>query len=423
MRRKCHIAGGILGVLGMVFWLTGCGGGGGGNGGDSNLSGTPVQVNIQNAQWVAFQDGANGAWQTLSGAGSFSGAPRVTAADGRYSVAYVCGGAKPTVRVVHTTLSESPQFSATCGGGASGTVSVSGSVQGLNGGQALVAIGETTTVSTGSYTLSVPTGFHDVIAVRLAGGVPNRIWLQRGRSFNNTTTYNIDFNQADGTIVRVLDVSSGTVNITGIDTSANETVTALVLLQSAVRASVMGLGTAISDGAIARYPIIPSGVLAAGESFRVRVVSSEGRGIEEVATTLSSSLTYALPAPFAGSSFSVTTAGAIVVSAEGFSYSESPVRGYLLELSGDGQPALYQIFLSRGWLGSRNRYETPVLSGLSGWNAGWTLVRGQRLDASLRVLVAPDTVPISAIWSSLQGGYPPAGFQLRYATSRQSLNP
>ncbi|MCX7992626.1 MAG: hypothetical protein N2651_03035, partial [Fimbriimonadales bacterium] len=179
MYRISYAVLGVAGILVASLGLTGCGGGGGGGG--NNLPGTPVQVSIQNAQWVGFQDGSSGAWQTLASAGNFSGAPRVTATDGRYSLAYVCGGAKPTVHVVHTTLNEVPQFNATCASSTSSTVSVSGSVQGLNGGQALIAIGESTAVpSGGAYSIpSLPAGIYDVVAVRLSGGVPNRVWLQR----------------------------------------------------------------------------------------------------------------------------------------------------------------------------------------------------------------------------------------------------
>jgi len=415
---------GVVSVFGLALWLSGCGGGGGG--GNNNLPGTAVQVSIRGAQWIGFQDGADGAWQTLAGAGDYNGTPRVTAADGRYSLAYVCGGAKPTVHVVHTTVSEAPQFNAVCGGGdTTNTITVNGTVQGLEGGQALIAIGESTAVSVaGNYTIpSMPVGTYDVVAVRLASGAPNRVWLQRGRSFTTSTTYDINFNQPDGSIVRVFDVSSGTLNITGIDTGANETITAQVYLQSAARSSIIGLGTTVLDGTVARYPIIPNAVLSAGESFRLRLVSSAGRGIEEVVASLPSSLNYTLPAPFSNPSISVNTTGAIVVDVVGFAYSESPVRGYLLDLSGDGQPARYQILISRSWLGSANSYSTPVLSNLSGWNASWTLQRGQPLNAALGVLVVPNTVPTNTLWLALQGGNPPAGFQLRYATRSASLNP
>lgn len=413
----------IAGILGLAFWLSGCGGGGGGGG--NNQPGTPVQVSVRGVLWVGFQDGVSGAWQTLAGAGDFSGTPRVTATDGRYSLAYVCGGTKPTVHVVHTTLSEASQFNAVCSGGTSNPIAVNGAVQGLNGGQALIAIGESTAVSAGGvYDIpSMPAGIYDVVAVRLASGVPNRVWLQRGRAFSTSTTYDINFNQADGSIVRVFDVSSGTVNISGIDTGANENITAQIYLQSAARSSIIGLGTTILDGAVARYPIIPDTFRTAGESFRVKLVSTEARGIEEVRTSLPNSLSYPLPAPFSNPSFSVNSTGAIVVGVAGFAYSESPVRGYLLELSGGGQPVRYQILISSSWLGSANNYSTPVLSNLSGWNTNWTLQRGQSLDAALRVLVAPNTVSTGSIWLVLQGSNPPAGFQIRYATRRETLNP
>ncbi|GIV05584.1 MAG: hypothetical protein KatS3mg016_1159 [Fimbriimonadales bacterium] len=424
MYRNSYRVLGVAGVFGLALWLSGCGGGGGG--GDNNLPGAAVQVSIRGAQWIGFQDGANGAWQTLAGAGDFNGAPRVTAADGRYSLAYVCGGAKPTVHVVHTTVSEAPQLNAVCGGSSTpSTITVNGTVQGLEGGQALIAIGESTAVSVaGTYTISsMPAGTYDVVAVRLASGTPNRVWLQRGRTFTTSTTYDINFNQTDGSLVRVFDVSSGTLTIAGIDTGANENITAQVSLQSAVRSSIIGLGVATQDGAVIRYPMIPNTVLSAGESFRVRLISDAGRGIEEVVASLPSSQNYTLPAPFSNPSFSVNSTGAIVVDVVGFDYSESPVRGYLLDLSGDGQPARYQILISRSWLGSANRYSTPVLSNLSGWNASWTLQRGQPLNAALRVLVVPNTVPTDTLWLALQGGNPPAGFQLRYATRNASLNP
>jgi hypothetical protein len=269
----------------------------------------------------------------------------------------------------------------------------------------------------------MPAGIYDVVAVRLASGVPNRVWLQRGRAFTTSTTYDINFDQADGSIVRVFDVSNGVASISGIDTGAGENVTAQVYLQSAVRSSIIGLGTAILDGPVARYPIIPDTFRTAGESFRVKLVSTEARGIEEVRASLPNSLSYTLPAPFTNPSFSVNSTGAIVVGVAGFAYSESPVRGYLLELSGSGQPVRYQILISSSWLGSANSYSTPVLSNLSGWNTNWTLQRGQSLDAALRVLVAPNTVPTGTIWLALQGGNPPAGFQLRYATRPATLNP
>ncbi len=381
----------------------------------------PVSLDIQNAQWVAFQDGADGSWSTLSTSSGFSGTVDVTASDGRYSVAYVCPGAKPTVNVVHATRSEMPQIIANCGVTPGNTFSVSGNVQGLNGGQALIAVGDTATVAAGNYTLQgVSPGSYDVIAVRLSGNVPNRMWLQRNRTFSNATTYNIDFGQADGSLVRVFDVSSGTASVSGIDSGANETVTGQVYFLSSTRASIIGVGTAILDGAFLRYPIIPIGVLNPGEVFRIKLASSEGRGVDEVLTTLPSNLSFTLPAPFTSPLFSVNTSGPVSISATNLAYGESPVRGYLMELSGGAQPVRYRILISSEWLNNATTYSSPVLSNLAGWNTNWSIQRGASLDVSLQALVTSS--PTNVLGLAIQGNNPPPGFLLRYATRRSTLN-
>ena len=51
-----------------------------------------VAVAVQGAAWVAYQDGANGTWQTLAPSGGFGGSVPSTAPDGRYSLAFVCPG-------------------------------------------------------------------------------------------------------------------------------------------------------------------------------------------------------------------------------------------------------------------------------------------------------------------------------------------
>lgn len=381
----------------------------------------PVSIDVQNAQWVAFQDGANGAWSVLSPSSGFSGTVDVTASDGRYSVAYVCAGAKPTVNVVHATRSELPQFIANCGSTPGNTFTVSGSVQGLNGGQALIAVGEAVTLGAGSYTLpGVSQGSYDVIAVRLAGNVPNRVWLQRNRTFNSATTYNIDFSQADSPIVRVFDVTSGAASVSGVASGIGEQITAQVFFLSGTRSSIIGAGTTIMDGVFLRYPIMPSSVLNAGEAFRIKLASAEGRGVEEVLATLPNSLSYTLPAPFTGALFSANVSGPVSISVTNLAYAESPVRGYLMELLGGAQPARYRILISSEWLDNATAYSSPVLSGLAGWNTNWSLQRGAPLNVNLQALVT--TSPTDALLLAVQGGNPPVGFQLRYAIRRGTLN-
>lgn len=381
----------------------------------------PVSLDVRNAQWVAFQDGADGAWSVLSTSSGFNGTVNVSASDGRYSVAYVCSGTKPTVNVVHATRSELPQFIANCGAPPGNTFTISGNVQGLSGGQALIAVGETVTVGSGSYTLQgVSQGSYDVIAVRLAGNVPNRVWLQRNRTFDSATTYNIDFGQADSSIVRVFDVNSGAASVSGIAPGSGEQITGQAFFLSGARASIIGAGTAILDSVFLRYPIIPSSVLNAGEAFRIRLVSTEGRGVEEVLGTLPNSLSYTLPEPYTSPTFLANLTGPVSVSATNLAYAESPVRGYLMELSGNDQPARYRILISSEWLDNAPSYSSPVLSGLAGWNANWSVQRGASLNISLQALVTSSST--NDLLLALQGNNPPVGFQLRYATRRGTLN-
>lgn len=417
MKRNLLSRWGFLGLIALVVGVSGCGGGG------SSVAPTPtnpVALEIRNALWVAFQDGANGAWSTLSPSSGFNGTVNVTAADGRYSVAYVCGGDKPTVNIVHATRTELPQFAATCGTRPN-TIQVEVTVQGLNGNQAIVAIGESFTATIDNDTLSVAPGSYDVIAVRVAGNTPNRVWLHRNRTFNTSTTYNIDFNQSDGTVVRVFDVNSGAASVSGIDTGAYESVTGQMFFLSGTRANIVGVGSANTDGAFLNYPLIPGSVLNAGEGFRVKLISTAGRGVEEVLATLPNSLNYNLPAPFSTATFLTTPSGPVAISATNIAYADSPVRGYQMSLFGDGQPIRYEIFFSTAWLSGASSYTTPVLSNLAGWNSSWSLQRGASVNADLRVLVSPSAT--SEVLRAIQAGNPPIGFQLRYATRKGTVNP
>lgn len=418
MRRKRTF--GLAAMAGAVATLvSACGGGGGGTSGGG--SSPTVSVDIQGASWVAFQDGASGNWTTLAPNSGFSGTVPSNAPDGRYSLAFVCPGQKPTVQVVHATRQELPQLNFTCSAATPTIVTVSGTVSGLNGGTALISIGDTPTTSSGNYELQIVPGTYDVIAVRFAGSVPNRVWLQRNRQFSTNTTYTIDFEQADGTVVRVFDVSNGTLTVSGLDTQANETATARVLLQSGSRTSVVGIASALNNMTSISYPLFPSGVLGAAELFQVRVDTSEQRGVVQIASALPNSLTISLPPVYGNPTLSVNNTGAIQFSVQDFSYTEAPVVGYQLSAQASSG-ARYSYFITRGWLGSTNAYTTPMLETVSGWNSAWSLQRGESADVALRVYVSPSGATPQALWSYSQGGSPPSGFTLRYATRRQTLN-
>jgi len=405
-----------IATIAVAVLVSACGGGGGTSGGTSPL----VAIAVQGAVWVAYQDGASSNWTVLAPSSGFSGSVPSTAPDGRYSLAFVCPGQKPTVHVVHATRQELPQLEFTCGGATPATITVDGAVAGLNGGAALVSIGEATTTTSGAYTLQVAPGVYDVIAVRYAGSAPNRVWLQRNRQFTNNTTYNINFAQVDGTLVRVFDVESGALTVSGLDALANETATVRVLLQSGNRSSVVGLGSALNELTPTAYPRFPTGVLSAAEQFRVIVDTTEQRGVAQVTSTLPSSLT--LPPPYGNPTLSVNSTGAIQFTAQDFSYGESPAIGYQMSASASSG-ARYEYFITAGWLGNTDAYTTPVLETLAGWNSAWNLQRGESADVALRVYVSPSGATPQAVWSYLQGNPAPSGFILRYATRRQTLNP
>ena len=407
-----------IATIAVAVLVSACGGGGGTSGGTSPL----VAIAVQGAVWVAYQDGASSNWTVLAPSSGFSGSVPSTAPDGRYSLAFVCPGQKPTVHVVHATRQELPQLEFTCGGATPATITVGGAVAGLNGGAALVSIGEATTTTSGAYTLQVAPGVYDVIAVRYAGSAPNRVWLQRNRQFSNNTTSNIDFAQADGTVVRVFDVASGALTVSGLDTQANETATVRVLLQSGNRSSVVGLDSALNELTPTAYPRFPTGVLSAAEQFRVRVDTTEQRGVVQVATTLPNSLPITLPPPYGNPTLSVNSTGAIQFTAQDFSYGEAPAIGYQMSASASSG-ARYEYFITAGWLGNTDAYTSPVLETLTGWNSAWSLQRGESADVALRVYVSPSGATPQAVWRYLQGNPAPSGFILRYATRRQTLNP
>jgi hypothetical protein len=222
--------------------------------------------------------------------------------------------------------------------------------------------------------------------------------------------------------VRVFDVASGALTVSGLDTQANETATVRVLLQSGNRSSVVGLGSALNELTPTAYPRFPTGVLSAAEQFRVRVDTSEQRGMAQVATTLPNSLTITLPPPYGNPTLSVNSTGAIQFTAQDLSYGEAPAIGYQLSASASSG-ARYEYFITAGWLGNTDAYTSPVLETLTGWNGAWSLQRGESADVALRVYVSPSGATPQTVWRYLQGNPAPSGFILRYATRRQTLNP
>lgn len=109
----------------MTGALCGCGGGnGGGRGGydDSHL----LNLKIQNAEWIAIQDG-EGAWSAVCEAApcNVSAARQMSDAAGRYGVAVVCSqGNHDSIIITYYTLAESNKYELNCPPANQGTIDV-----------------------------------------------------------------------------------------------------------------------------------------------------------------------------------------------------------------------------------------------------------------------------------------------------------
>ncbi len=414
MKIRSVYAGVAIASIALVA-LGGCGGNGG-------ATGPTVGVTISGAQWVAFQDGKTGSWRTVSTSGGFSGNLTVNSADGRYSLAWVCPGEKPVVNVVHATRSELPNLNATCPSTPSGSeenVNVTVQVQGLpSGSTALTGIGETIFSRSGE-TKPVRRGTYDVISTRFgAGNIPNKVWIHRGRALNNNTTYTVNFDQPDGTLIRVIDISAGTLNVSGIDTQGGETVSAVLSLEAPTRSTLISVGNTV--GQPLSYPIIPLNVLSAGERFRLRLVGN-ARGEERILSSLPNNIPITLPVPFTNPNFSPNSSGAVSITAIGLSYSETPIQGYQMTIGGGSQQARWQIYISSGWLGNDTQYVSPgVIQTLSGWNNAWSIQRGSSADISLAVAVSPNNTA-GEVLNHVLGRPVNPPFTVRFAVRSQTI--
>jgi hypothetical protein len=227
----------------------------------------------------------------------------------------------------------------------------------------------------------------------------------------------IDFAQQDSAVVRVFDVSAGTLSVPG---ASGENVNSRLFLQSSGRSSLLALSIPNTP---LRYPIFPAGILQAGEIFRIEVVTDAGRGEVRGLSSLPPALSITLPPLFESPSFDFTTTEPLTFTAQWGTYSESPVRGYVFTLVGrSAQQRSWRIWMSAGWLGGNNQYTTPVLNTLSGWNSSaWDIQRGAPVDVSLQVVVSPNSV--QQLLNYERTGIVPDGFQLRFATRPFTLTP
>jgi hypothetical protein len=252
-------------------------------------------------------------------------------------------------------------------------------------------------------------------------GIPNRVWVERNRSFTSNTTYTIDFTQADSGSVRVLDINAGALTVLGLSQSG-ESAVANVTLQSSSSSLIIGLGTTLSSATPIAYPIIPGNILEPNERFLVSVRDITGRrSVEQALTTLPDPLPVELPSLFTAPTFSAAPSGAVRFVADNITYPETSIIGYRKIV--DASDVRYEYFMTSGWLGSATSYTTPVLESLVGWNPALSLQRGAPADVALSVYVSRNLTP-EWVWRYTQGALLPNGSALRIATTPpQTITP
>jgi hypothetical protein len=134
-------------------------------------------VTVRDAELVVYRDG-DGAWKPVEP--GLTGRARIVVDSGRYSLAWACNTAPTRWYVVHSTLGDEPQAACRFSGAEpleeiawlSGTASPLAEVFAAN---------LRTDVNGGMYSLPVPPGYHDVLALspHVAGSTePRRVMLE-----------------------------------------------------------------------------------------------------------------------------------------------------------------------------------------------------------------------------------------------------
>lgn len=205
----------LLITFSMLVFVA-CGGGGGSNpppggGGTPPPSGNVVSVTT-NAEWIACQDGTNGAWEVLSSTNTATTVFQCTIADpdGYYGIAVAItrptdgGGQQRNVDILQGRLSEAVELNLVyedliSNPTASITVSVSNANQGI---VQQVAIDQHPPLSFNpsqtSQQVDIETGRWDIVGVEIdnQGDIVGNIYLQRAVDIADGNTYDVDFSQA-----------------------------------------------------------------------------------------------------------------------------------------------------------------------------------------------------------------------------------
>jgi hypothetical protein len=331
-----------------------------------------------NAEWTAFRDGDQ-PWTVLapSATGVYTGT--VTDAKGRFGFACFANG---DLHLQHGTVAEGTDLVSYLDTGLSLAKSrriVTPGYHGIHGtigydftpGESMVSMnrGRSSSSPIASYWFTVQAGLHDLVVSDDNGGSPrlvNWLYIERGLDVQSEVTHNVTVAAAQ----RILLEDGASLQVTG---DASSTSAAIGLLTANGTLAMLADYDVITAGA-AVFRNVPTAAMVSGDRYEVRL----SRGHVQKIACFGSAAGMTMSAPTGDfPTFQVGT-----VDAGGSCYpifagmSMSNGKGYFM-YCGAGAYFIDAI-VSSGWLVANDTtsYQVPNLTGLAGWQAGWSIPAG-----------------------------------------------
>lgn len=368
---------------------------------------TNLTMNIgDGTYWVAFQDGPSGSWTEWSPTSSNTYDFPVTDGSGRYGVAFhvqETDGVNTVEKtyVLHATVAElasldafnNPKYSV------SGTLSNrTGSNDSFSATMHNLGVGGELVPDPAAYTIPyVSAGSRDLLAIEwIAPFVgPNNFVIRRNIDVSsNLVGQDVDFtNDSD------IEAPAVTPN-DFFGSSAGQELEVYFATNNGTSFSIMSEtydgSTAATYGYITNTSMTQTGDAysfqasnSTGSKYRIRNVAAiDGDpGTRNMGLGNLVSLT--------GTNVSTTQTTGLNYTPNSVSLNGSPVfRGFQIDLdqtvTGISGGAHWQIKISDGWLGATTTYTHPVLSSVSGFNAGWDMSSGTLTDATVSTATTQD---------------------------------
>lgn len=335
----------------------------------------PVAVN---AEWTAFQDGDR-PWTVLapSATGVYTGT--VTDAKGRFGFACFANG---DLHLQHGTVAEGTDLVSYLNTGLSLAKSrriISPGYHAIHGtigydftpGESMVSMNRSRSSSTpiASYWFTVKAGLHDLVISDNNWGSPrlvNWLYLERNFDIQNEVTHNVTVASAQ----RILLADGASLQVTGDATSTSATIG---LLTANGTLALLADYDVITAGAAA-FRSVPTAAMVSGDRYEARLA----RGHVQKTACFASAAEMTMSAP-AGDfpTFSVSTVDAGGSCYPAFAGLSMPNgKGYFMYC---GASAYFiDAIVSSGWLvaNETTSYQVPNLTGLAGWQVGWSIPAG-----------------------------------------------